>query len=142
MPSEISTRASVTIEAPADDVWEALTTPALIKRWFFGVDTETDWTVGGPIVHPGEYQGEPYEDRRRIERVEPGRLLVHTHWSGVSGLPDGPENHQEVTWALSGTDGTTELTVTERNLPSEDAKKVSDQGWAAALSSLKELLET
>jgi uncharacterized protein YndB with AHSA1/START domain len=142
MPNDISTRASVTIEAPADEVWKALTTPALIKRWFFGVDTETDWVVGGPIVHRGEYQGQPYEDVGTIQRIEPGRLLVHTHWSPVSGLPDRPENHQEVTWALSGDDGVTELTVSERNLPSEDAKKVSDQGWAAALAGLKELLES
>jgi len=141
MPSEISTQASVTIEAPAGEVWEAMTTPAVIKQWFFGVDTKTDWTVGSPIVHRGEYQGKPYEDRGTIERLEPGRLLVHTHWSPVSGLPDRPENYQEVTWALSGSDGATELTVTERNLPSEDAKKASDQGWAAALAGLKELLE-
>jgi uncharacterized protein YndB with AHSA1/START domain len=142
MPSEISTQASVTIDAPADEVWAALTTPELIKRWFFGVDTQTDWTVGSPIVHRGEYQGTPYEDTGIIERFEPGRLLVHTHWSPVSGLPDRPENHQEVTWALSGTDGVTELTVTERNLPSEDAKTISDRSWASALSSLKELLES
>ena len=142
MPNEISTLASVTIEAPAAEVWKALTTPALIKRWFFGVDTETDWEVGSPIVHRGEYQGRPYEDVGTIQRVEPGRLLVHTHWSPVSGLSDRPENYQEVTWALSGSDGATELTVTERNLPSEDAKKASDQGWAVALAGLKELLET
>ena len=141
MPTDISTQASVTIEAPADEVWKALTTPGLIKRWFFDVDTETDWQIGSPIVHRGEYQGKPYEDAGTIERLEPGRLLVHTHWSPTSGLPDRPENHQEVTWALSGTDGATELTVTERNLPSEDAKDVSDQAWAAALSNLKELLE-
>ena len=141
MPNEISTQASVTIEAPTHEVWKALTTPALIKRWFFGVDTQTDWQVGSPIVHRGEYQGMPYEDMGTIERLEPGRLLVHTHWSPVSGLPDRPENYQEVTWALSGSDGVTELTVTERNLPSQDAKEVSDQGWSAALSSLKELLE-
>ena len=141
MSREISTRASVTIEAPADEVWKALTTPALIKHWFFGVDTETDWKVGSPIVHRGEYRGQPYEDVGTIERMEPGRLLVHTHWSQASGLPDRPENHQEVTWALSGSDGVTELSVTERNLPSEDAKNVSDQAWAAALAALKQLLE-
>jgi uncharacterized protein YndB with AHSA1/START domain len=141
MPNEISTQASVTIEAPADEVWKALTTPALIKRWFFGVDTETDWKVGSPIVHRGEYQGNSYEDVGAIERIDPGRLLVHTHWSPVSGLPDRPENHQEVTWALSGGDGMTELTVTERNLPSEDAKRVSDQSWAAALAALKQVVE-
>ena len=128
MSSEIGTQASVTIEAPADEVWEALTTPELIKRWFFGVDTETDWEVGSPIVHRGEYQGKPYEDSGTIVRFEPGRLFVHTHWSPLSGLPDRPENHQEVAWALSGNDDVTELTVTEHNLPSEDAKKVSGSG--------------
>lgn len=141
MPSEISTQASVTIEAPADEVWKALTTPALIKQWFFGVDTETDWSVGSPIVHRGEYQGRPYADAGTIEHFEPGRLLVHTHWSPVSGLPDRPENYQEVTWALAGDQGRTELTVTERNLPSEDAKEASDQGWKAALAGLKKVVE-
>jgi uncharacterized protein YndB with AHSA1/START domain len=141
MPNDISTQASVTIEASVEEVWKAITTPELIKRWFFGVDTETDWQVGSPIVHRGEYQGKPYEDIGTIERFEPGRLLVHTHWSPVSGLPDRPENHQEVTWALSGEDGRTELTVTERNLPSDQARDVSDQGWRAALAGLKEVVE-
>ena len=142
MSGDISTQASVTIDAPAEEVWEALTTPELIKRWFFGVDTETDWTPGSAIVHRGEWQGKPYEDKGEIVAVEPPRRLVHTHWSDLSGTPDRPEHYQEVTWALSGGDGLTELTVTERNLPSEDAKNVSDQAWAAALAGLKQLLES
>ena len=141
MPDDLTTEASITIAAPAARVWEALTTPDLIKRWFFGVDTETDWVVGSPIVHRGEYQGEPYEDRGTIVEVEPGHRLVHTHWSPVSGLPDRPENHQEVTWSLSERDGATHLTVNEVNLPTEQAKAVSEQGWKGALDGLKRLLE-
>ena len=129
MSDELRTRVEITIDAPAEQVWRALTTPELIKRWFFGVDTETDWTEGGPIVHRGEYQGMPYEDKGTIVEVDPGRLLVHTHWSPVSGLPDSPENYQEVSWALSERDDVTELVVTEVNLPSEAAKEVSEQGW-------------
>jgi hypothetical protein len=67
--------------------------------------------------------------------------LVHTHWSPVSGLPDEPENYQEVTWTLSERDGSTELILREVNLPSEDTKAVSEQGWSAALGELKKLLE-
>lgn len=52
-------------------------------------------------------------------KVESGRLLVHTHWSPVSGLPDSPENYQEVSWALSERDDVNELVVTEADLPSE-----------------------
>ncbi len=93
-------------------------------------------------MHRGEYQGYPYEDSGTIVKVEPGRLLVHTHWSPLSGLPDRPENHQEVSWALSEHGGTTELTITEVNLPSEDARSVSERAWKAALAGLKDLLES
>jgi uncharacterized protein YndB with AHSA1/START domain len=141
MPIGFTTEASIAIDAPAVKVWEALTTPSLIKQWFFGVDTETDWLEGSAIVHRGEYQGKPYEDRGKIVKVDPGRLLVHTHWSPTSGLPDEPQNYQEVSWALSERDGKTELTITEVNLPSEEAKAVSEQGWEAALGGLKDQVE-
>jgi uncharacterized protein YndB with AHSA1/START domain len=141
MTTDVRSEASIAIDAPVEKVWEALTTPDVIKRWFFGVDTETDWTEGGPIVHRGEYQGEPYEDKGTILKVEPPRRLVHTHWSPVSGLPDSPEHYQQVSWELSEGDGSTVLTVREENLPSEEAKSVSEQGWTAALGALKELLE-
>lgn len=142
MSDELRTRVEVTIDAPAEQVWRAMTTPDLITRWFFGVETDTDWTVGSPIVHRGEYQGMPYEDKGTIVKVEPKRLLVHTHWSPVSGLPDSPENYQEVSWSLSERDDTTELVVTEVNLPSEAAMGVSEQGWKAALAALKDLVES
>lgn len=141
MRDDLRTQASITIEAPTSTVWEALTTEELIKRWFFGVDTDTDWAVGSPIVHRGEYQGKPYEDKGTILEIEPERRLVHTHWSPVSGLPDRPENYQRVTWTLEGRNGATELTVTEANLPSEEAKGVSEQGWRSALAGLRDLLE-
>lgn len=139
--SELTTAASTTIRAPADTVWRAITTPELIERWFFGVRTETDWTPGSPIVHRGEWQGKPYEDKGSIVAVEPPRRLVHTHWSPLSGLPDEPELYQKVTWTLVEREGDTHLTVSERNLPSEDARAVSEQSWATVLGNLKELLE-
>jgi uncharacterized protein YndB with AHSA1/START domain len=139
--SDLTVSNSTTIEAPIDDVWSALTTPALIKRWFFGVDTETDWRVGSPLVHRGEYRGQPYEDKGEILRFDPPKQLVHTHWSDLSGTPDSPENYQEVTWTLADREGKTELAITERNLPSEEGKAVSDESWRMVLKNLKDLLE-
>jgi len=72
---------------------------------------------------------------------EPPRLLVHTHWSDLSATPDTPEHYQEVTWALTERDGATELTVSEQNLPSHEAKAVSEQSWGTVLGNLKSLLE-
>ena len=83
-----------------------------------GVDTESDWEVGSSLVHRGEWQGKPYEDKGEIVRIDPPKLLVHTHWSDASGTPDRPESYQEVTWALEERDEGTQLTVSERNLPS------------------------
>ncbi len=142
MPTDLTTSCSITIDAPNEAVWAALTTPELIKRWFFGVDTATDWKVGSAIVHTGTWQGRPYEDKGEILRIDPPKLLVHTHWSPLSGLPDAPEHYQEVTWELARADGRTTLTVSEANLPSEQAKATSEQSWAIALGNLKELLET
>ncbi|HKI28976.1 MAG TPA: SRPBCC domain-containing protein [Actinomycetota bacterium] len=139
--NELGASGSITIGAPIDEVWRAITTPELIKHWFFGVDTESDWKPGSHLIHRGEWQGKPYVDKGEILKIEPPALLVHTHWSEVSGVPDAPENYQEVTWELSARDGSTELTITERNLPSEEAKTVSEEGWRTALTALKTLLE-
>jgi uncharacterized protein YndB with AHSA1/START domain len=139
--SDLSATSSTTIAAPIDEVWRAVTTPQLIKKWFFGVDTETDWTPGSPIVHTGEWQGKPYVDKGEIVRFEPPKLLVHTHWSDLSGTPDAPENYQEVSWALARQNGGTELTITEHNIHSEEGKAVSEQSWSTVLDNLKGLLE-
>ena len=141
MPTALETKHSVTIDAPVEKVWEALTTPELIKRWFFGVDTETDWQEGSPIVHRGEWKGKPYEDKGRIVKLDRAREFVHTHWSPMSGLSDSDENYQTVTWSLSKIDGKTELTVAEVNLPSDEAKATSDSTWPMVLENLKKMLE-
>ena len=36
------------IKAPVEQVWEAFTEPAFIKKFWFGVDVETTWQVGSP----------------------------------------------------------------------------------------------
>ena len=134
-------RSSTHIDAPIAAVWKAITTPDHIKKWFFGVDTRSDWTVGSELVHTGEYQGKPYVDKGEILEIEPPKRLVHTHWSDVSGKPDAPEHYQVVAWDLAERDGGTELTITEENLPSDAAARTSEAAWAQALTSLKGLLE-
>jgi hypothetical protein len=42
---------------------------------------------------------------------------------------------------LADRGGSTELTISQRNLPSADAARTSEQGWKGALQSLKEILE-
>lgn len=134
-------RSATRIDAPIARVWQAITTPAEIKRWFFGVDTESDWKVGSQLVHTGQYQGKPYIDKGEILEIESPKRLVHTHWSDISGKPDMPEHYQTVAWDLAERDGGTQLTITEQNLPSSEAARTSEAAWAGALKSLKEMLE-
>jgi uncharacterized protein YndB with AHSA1/START domain len=142
MTTNIGTTTTIRIEAAVEDVWAAITTPERIKEWFFGVETRSEWTPGSELVHSGEWQGRPYEDRGTIVRLEPPTLLEHTHWSPMSGLLDEPGNYENVVWRLSGDETTTELTVSETNLASEEARERSEQGWRLALDGLKRLLET
>jgi uncharacterized protein YndB with AHSA1/START domain len=141
MPTELRSQKTIVIQAPIEEVWDALTRPELIRRWFFGVNTRTTWMEGTPIVHKGEYQGEPYEDRGEILTFTPPKLLSYSHWSSISGLPDKKENYQRVTYSLVPKGRSTELTLTEDNLPSEEGKELSDKSWDMALDMLKHLLE-
>ena len=142
--SEVSTlqnAVTTEIKAPIGKVWDALTKPELIKQWFFGVETITDWKEGGSIVHKGEWNGKPYEDKGKVIKVAPPTSLVVTHWSSMSGKPDRPENYERVSYHLAERDSSTELTITEENLASEDAKAASAKAWKGALDGLKKLLE-
>ena len=75
----------------------------------------TDWTVGGPIVWRGEWDGKAYEDKGKILELEPGRRLVHTHFSPLSGQEDAPENYHTLTWTLEDQTGKTKLTLSQDN---------------------------
>jgi uncharacterized protein YndB with AHSA1/START domain len=128
-----------TIDAPASEVWSALTTPEIIKKYFFGSEVETDWAEGSPIVFRGEYDGRRYEDRGRIRDVEDQKSLSFTHWSEMSGKPDSPENYATVTYDLKKLGGKTEVKVTQTNCmgDAEQTKK----NWRMVLDGLKKTVE-
>jgi uncharacterized protein YndB with AHSA1/START domain len=75
MNTGLIARASVTIAAPAADVWEALVTPAAIKTYMFGATVTSDWVVGSPIVWTDERQGQAYQDKGIILEIVRERVL-------------------------------------------------------------------
>ena len=141
MPSDLRSQKTIIINAPVEEVWDALTRPELIRRWFFGVDTRTTWMEGTPITHRGEYKGKPYEDRGEILKFDPPKILSYSHWNAMSGLPDDKENYQHVTYSLVSKGRNTQLTLTEENLPSDEAKALSEDSWDSALDSLEQMIE-
>ena len=141
MDQNLTAEATTTIQAPAGKVWEALTRPDLIKQYFFGSDVVTDWKVGSPIYYRGEWQGRSYEDKGTVLDVQPGKRLVATHWSPLSGVPDVPENYHTVTYLLSEHDGATDVTIKQDHNASDEEKMHSQQNWQMVLAGLKKLLE-
>jgi uncharacterized protein YndB with AHSA1/START domain len=141
MKNNFIAKATVTINAPKSKVWEAFTTPRLLKQIFFGADVITDWKVGSPIIYRGEWEGKPYEDKGTILKFEPEKLLVTTHWSPLSGVPDTPEYYHTVSYELSGQDGGTKVTISQDNNATEDEKLHSEQNWKMMLDGVKKMLE-
>lgn len=134
-------QASITIDAPASEVWRALTDPKLIKQYLFGTQVTTDWQVGSPITYKGVWQGKPYEDKGQVLQNVPGKLLVSTFWSSLGGEPDLPEYYKTVRYELSGTGSATRLTIIQDNNASQEEAEHSSQNWIMVLQGMKKLLE-
>jgi uncharacterized protein YndB with AHSA1/START domain len=141
MKNSITGKAQVTINAPASKVWEALTKPEIIKKYFFGTNTVTEWKVGGPIKFHGEYEGKSYEDKGTVLAFEPEKLIQYSYWSSMSGIEDKPENYVTVTYKLTPENDRTQLEIIQENIPDEKTKEHSEQNWKKVLADLKRLLE-
>jgi uncharacterized protein YndB with AHSA1/START domain len=142
MSKNIVAKATVTIDASTSRVWDALTKPDLIKQYLFGTEVTTDWQVGSPITYQGTWEGKAYKDKGKVLQVEPGKLLVSTFWSSLSGAPDVPENYKTVRYELSPAGGGTKLTLIQDNNATQEEADHSAQNWNMVLDGIKKLLES
>jgi len=95
----------VTLPAPPDEVWEALTDPGQLAAWFGG-DLEIDPTPGGVT----RYRGDDGEVRiGAVREAEPGRRLSFEWWTPSEGRRDA----SRVEFDLEEVDEGTHLTVIE-----------------------------
>ena len=134
-------KAGIAIDAPVSRVWDALTDPDLIRQYLFGTKVTTDWQVGSPITYEGTWEGKAYKDKGKVLQVEPGKLLVSTFWSSLSGLPDIPESYQTVRYELAAEASGTRLTITQENNATLEDANHSEQNWKIVLDGIKKLLE-
>jgi uncharacterized protein YndB with AHSA1/START domain len=141
MTQNFSNKKSVVINAPAIDVWRALTDPALIRKYYLGVDTIGKWREGNTIIFKGEWQGKKIEGKGKVLQLEDQKLLKHSYWSSFSGLEDKPENYHIITYELMPGNGHTKLSLTEENLATKEMKEQSDKLWDMIFDNLKKLLE-
>lgn len=141
MKQQLTARASVIIDAPAERVWDALTKPEIIKKYFFGTDTITEWKIGGPIQFSGEFNGKSYEDKGTILAFEPCSLIQYRYWSSLSGLPDEPGNYLTITYYLTEINSKTRLDISQENISNQMVKDHSEENWRQVLQNLKRVVE-
>jgi uncharacterized protein YndB with AHSA1/START domain len=144
---EPTAHVQVDVDAPVDEVWNALVDPASIKQYFMGTTVHTNWKVGSPITWSGEWNGKPFEDRGEILAYEPRRRLSYSHWSPLAGGDDTPEHHHVVTTTLHehGRGTTVELTQSNRDGSVTDADREHradyETTWMTMLEGLKRTVE-
>jgi uncharacterized protein YndB with AHSA1/START domain len=129
---------TITINAPAQIVWDALTDPEKTKAYFFNCRVLSDWKAGSPIVFKGRmFWIIPIEMKGTIKKITPGKLLQYT-------LSNKGKSTSTVTDELTETDGKTTLHITDDVGRGEGAEKryhKSVKGWDKILKGLKDLVE-
>ncbi|MBI5530496.1 MAG: SRPBCC domain-containing protein [Candidatus Doudnabacteria bacterium] len=134
-------KVELTIKATPEKVWEALTKPEIVKQYLFGTNLVTDWTIGGPIVYRGEWEGKTYEDKGTVLEFIPNKKMVSTYWSSMGGLPDSPENYNTITTELTEIEGGTKVTLLQDNNATEEKRDHSQKNWTMVMEKMKEILE-
>lgn len=142
MNHDLSVSQSVIVNADVKKVWEALTTPAIIKEYLYGTETITDWKVGSPIIFQGEYQGQNYKDTGVIVEFKPMEKISYSYWSGFTGLENKPENYSKVSYLVQAIDAaTTQFTWTQTGFASETGYNHSKDGMTDFLNGIKKVME-
>ena len=142
MKYDHSAQVNVHIHAPLQAVWEALTNPEIIKKYFFGTNTITDWVPGHKIVFEGEWEGKKYQDKGTVLAYKENEQLKYDYWSSMSGIEDMPENYGVITYDVSEDGGVTILVITQENIPDENRKEHSMENWKMIMLELKKLVVT
>ncbi len=135
----------IVVAAPAERLWEVLTRPEHIGRWFEGMDVEVDLRPGGTMVLTNQEFGKFHAI---VDKVEPPRRFAY-RWARHPDTPvtDGTATRVEFTLTPEGNG--TRLRVAESGFTGTDAVKVdqqrhaeaNSQGWLQVLDSLQRYAE-
>jgi uncharacterized protein YndB with AHSA1/START domain len=117
---------AVVIPAGPDEVWHAITDPAVLDEWF-GAEVRWDLSPGGPARFAGT--GGSGDRAGVVDDVTPGRRLSFRWWP-----TNDDSDVSEVAYELRPDEEGTELTVTERRIdaPAGDPAEAAPATGAGA----------
>ncbi|RSM86497.1 activator of HSP90 ATPase [Kibdelosporangium aridum] len=131
----------ITIAAPIEKVWAALTEEKHVKEWF-GDEAEVDLRPGGAIVFGWAAHGRFHGT---VETVEPPRRFSYW-WARPADTDPAPGNQTLVEFTLSEDGDGTRLRVIESGFTTlsgdqELAVKDNTEGWHLELDELRAYVE-
>ncbi len=129
------------IKATQEEVWKAITDPAIVARFFHGQTREATYEVGGRIRSWSPDHKQPWGDNEILE-CDPPRRLVHT-WRSLYDQEMAAEPESRVTWEITAQPGGfAKLTLIHDHLDASPKTAASVRGWTYILSNLKTVMET
>ena len=131
-----------TFPAAAEEVFDAWTSPEVMRRWFHcASDWETpeaqvDLRVGGNVrVVMRRPDGSEAEAKGEYTLIDRPRRLVMT-WT----FNDDPANEQLIELSFSETEGSTTVLMINSGISSAQRRNAQDEGWQGCLDQLERLL--
>ncbi len=127
------------LNAPAERVYRAWTTPTEVARWFAPapettcVVNEMDVRVGGKFALSIHVDNETHSVAGEYLTLNPYTLIKFS-WNGCGATDTSAPS--EVTVALSTLEGKTELTLTHALLEDAESRNRHMQGWLSCLGGL------
>jgi uncharacterized protein YndB with AHSA1/START domain len=126
---------AVTVDAPRDEVFRALTDAEQLKRWWI-TDGISEPRAGGRYRYEWR-MADPANDHVQegtYEEVVDGERIAYP-WSSPAG-------DSRVTVTLSGSNGGTRVSLAHERIAAEDQFERYEQGWQGFLANLKSVLES
>lgn len=136
---------SITINAPASKVWDALTKPEWTRQYMFGCNVISDWKVGSLVLWNGAADGKTYV-KGEVVSYNPGKMLQYTTFDPNNPeMKDVPSNYLTVTYKLSDQNSQTVLQVSQGDyskvVNGDKRYEETVGGWDSILLKIKELVE-
>ncbi len=128
------------IKTTPAELWRALTTPAILKRWWIGMDSDSDWTMGSAWTMKFP-DGRVADAGVVVESTPPKRLVLQ--WRNEWNPDLKKEGPSLCSYAVEEVEGAVKLTVTHGiDVPNSRLIESVSGAWPMCLSNLKSLLET
>src|SRR5215217_3330682 len=127
------------IRTAPEKLWQALTTPEIIKQYWFGMSVESEWQAGSPWKMYAD--GSPMDSGEILESVSQKRLVMsrRSEWKPEFKA----EGNSRCVYEIEPTGAAAKLTLTH-SMERPDSKFIGAvaEGWPMVISNLKSLLET